>query len=343
MEAAIAARYVNRTEHPSGRLWLLNDSNRTVWERAWDAVTTQCRGLIMDRDGQIVARPFDPWFNLGEVPETEPQALPTTPFEATVKLDGSLGILSWLDDEPCVATRGSFTSPQAVWATRWLRDHGEASRVPRDVTRVFEIMSPENRVVHDDAGSQGLTLIGARPHGSGTDEGYAALRDLADQCGLAVVPMFPVQTLDDRLSLQSTTTGAEGWVIRWPSGFRVKIKPAEYLHLHRLIAGLTPAWVQEHGVEALASMPEEFRQQGEAWEAHLVAATAAEVQRLPAIMRVCQPLAEQGRTGFAPHVIQHAPDDRAHLVALLDGRDSTAKVRASVDAARIGADQGGAR
>ena len=77
--------------------------------------------------------------------------LPNEPFEVYEKLDGSLGILYWLGDEPYIATRGSFESPQAQIATELLRAY-DLSGLDRRRTYLFEIIYPENRIVvnYDD-------------------------------------------------------------------------------------------------------------------------------------------------------------------------------------------------
>lgn len=74
----------------------------------WNHATLTCRGLIADSEGTILARPSTKFFNLEQV-----EQLPDEPFEVYEKLDGSLGILYWLDDEPYISTRGSFESPQS--------------------------------------------------------------------------------------------------------------------------------------------------------------------------------------------------------------------------------------
>lgn len=61
---------------------------------------------IAVRQHNRVARPFPKFFNLDEAIANGEQ-LPAEAFEVTEKLDGSLGILYWLDGEPRLATRGT--------------------------------------------------------------------------------------------------------------------------------------------------------------------------------------------------------------------------------------------
>ena len=61
---------------------------------------------------------WEKFFNLEERPETALPALPPGPFEVFEKVDGSLGILYHAGDGPALASRGSFTSDQALRGTR---------------------------------------------------------------------------------------------------------------------------------------------------------------------------------------------------------------------------------
>lgn len=340
LEALIGTGHIYCVKHPHADLWLLNYGSRASYDRVWTPETRACRGLIVDGDGQVRARPIEKFFNLGEdeIEETLPERLPAGPFEATVKLDGSMGTLYWLNDAPHIATRGSFTSEQALWATEWVQAH-HPHDLPRDLTLIFEIIYPGNRIVVDYAGYAGLILIGVRRLSDGADLDYPSLCDLGTSLGLQVVQSIQVATLADLLALQQTTRGEEGWVVRWPGGFRVKIKTEEYIHLHRLISGLTPKRVQEMllmgEVDWLRDLPEEHRTQAEQWQASLKAAVAQEQQRVQTIFDSCRHLANDGRKAFAQHVVQQHPDEKGLLFALLDGKDITHSILAGLDAEAV--------
>ena len=81
-------------KHPKLPLSIWNYTPKTQYGelynqyKLWDEVTLQCRGLVIDDEGKVVARPFKKFFNI-----EENQYEPTSEFEVFEKMDGSLGIL----------------------------------------------------------------------------------------------------------------------------------------------------------------------------------------------------------------------------------------------------------
>ncbi len=100
---------VYKQVHPTLPLTIWNYAEKVQYEGLWDEVTLQTRGLVTDDKGNVVARPFKKFFNQEEGKHT-----PTVEFDVYAKMDGSLGILFNYDGEWVLATRGSFTSDQAV-------------------------------------------------------------------------------------------------------------------------------------------------------------------------------------------------------------------------------------
>jgi len=113
----------------------------------------------------------------------------------------------------------------------------------RDYTYMFEIIYPENRIVVDYGDEEKLVFLGAvhtklgfeiPPH----DElGF----DIPECLGL----FSTKHNILDLMDLEEPNK--EGFVLRWPgSGIRLKIKFNEYLHLHRLVTGISARVVWEH-------------------------------------------------------------------------------------------------
>lgn len=245
LEKLIDSGYISRKTHPSANLFILNYTAKAQYEKLWTRETTQSRGLIVDGNGLIVARPFPKFFNLSEHVGQDlpvPAELPIV----TEKMDGSLAILYWLNNEPWIATRGSFTSTQAQWATQWLRaalpcmshDKRDALRNP-GVTHLFEIICPLSRVVvrYD---YEGLVHLATLDNATGCD---------------AAMPYFPSLHYPKRLLPHETDlaviqardeTNAEGYVALFPaSGLRVKCKFSTYVKWHKILTGLSQKGIWE--------------------------------------------------------------------------------------------------
>ncbi|HLZ58116.1 MAG TPA: RNA ligase, partial [Ktedonosporobacter sp.] len=79
---------ISARSHPTHDLIIWNYTTQCQYQRAWDEVTMQARGLITRADGTILAKSFPKFFNYGER-EIE---LPLEPFKVTEKQDGSLGV-----------------------------------------------------------------------------------------------------------------------------------------------------------------------------------------------------------------------------------------------------------
>ncbi|HLZ60101.1 MAG TPA: T4 RnlA family RNA ligase, partial [Ktedonosporobacter sp.] len=184
---------------------------------------------ITRADGTILAKSFPKFFNYGER-EIE---IPLEPFKVTEKQDGSLGVSYLIDNTPYIATRGSFTSDQAIKATQILREKYASFQFNPAYTYLFEIIYRENRVVVDYGNMEDLVLLAVI--NTETGEEY----DIHDSSWVDSWP-FPVVKHYDGIKdiaqlREMERENAEGFVIRFASGLRLKIKHAEYLRLHSIL------------------------------------------------------------------------------------------------------------
>lgn len=254
---------VTARKHESLPFTVLNYSKSCAWERAWDEVTTQTRGLIYNHETmEVLARPFQKFFNWNE----GDYLIPSGPMISMPKFDGSLGILYDTDDGYAISTRGSFHSEQAAWATKAfheIRGAGEEYAIfdpLKGKTYLFEIIYPENRIVVDYDGLETLFLIDVIDNETGFPDLAEFIRcNWVDKADRTISPGFDVSLLD------GVPEDQEGLVLLWPAeNFRTKMKKEHYIELHRLISNLSEKSVWE-GLCAGKSintmkkeMPEEF-------------------------------------------------------------------------------------
>jgi RNA ligase len=263
----VAERTVNVQAHPESQLRIANYTQRAQFSGAWDEVTMQCRGLIFDADSLlVVARPWRKFWNLGDVrfPETLPENLPTTPPTITRKLDGSLGISYVLAGSQRVATRGSFISDQAAWATEWIQRNHPQIAVPDGWTALWEIVFDENRIVirYD---WEGLVCLGLVKIDTGEEMPLKEAQAWAASQGVRYVETFdkPLEGLADE-----DEDNEEGYVATWlhegKPPLKIKIKYGTYVKIHKILTGTSIVGVWEmlrdgKDLSALtANMPEEF-------------------------------------------------------------------------------------
>ncbi len=301
-----------------GSLVIFSYNRECQFARRWNFFERVSRGLIVDRaTGEVVARPFDKFFNWCEV---DPKP-PWQPKHITEKVDGSLGILYRQAGQYLFATRGSFHSDQAVWATRWLQENKPTFRVSPDVTLLFEIVYPENRVVVDYHGWSGLVLLAARDRFTGE---YWSLDDVQGIAAFYNLPMPEVYECDSLEALtarcESLPGDAEGFVVEFENGDRYKFKGAEYLRLHRLICGLSFKSVLEaiasgKGDEYRAELPEEFHGQFDAWAAQIKAVRDSVTEQ---VLMVYADAPKGDRKTFALWVKAKHPEMSRYLFAALD-------------------------
>lgn len=323
VHALVDQGYIATRHHDTLPLTIYNYTSKTQFEGLWRPETVACRGLIVHDSGEIVARPFDKFFNWGERGATTDAALTSV----TEKWDGSLGILYRADGEHRIATRGSFDGEQAVWATEFLNAHyHDIGAVGRDWTYLFEIIYPENRVVVDYGDLEDLVLLAARNRLTGRYVTPQQLDMAANHFGFAMPKSYSFGSVSNVLqALDGLTGNEEGFVAEFADGSRFKFKGEAYKELHRLISGVSfkrvlEAVEQGNADEYLAKIPEEFRDQAEQWRTMIdfkVCDTRA------AIKTAFSAAPKTDRKTFALWVREYAPDLSSYLFLMLDGRDPT--------------------
>lgn len=254
LETAVRDGYIRTQVHPDLPLAIYNYTPAAQYERMWNPATLAARGLVLDLDGELVARPLPKFFNLEEV---GPTALPAEPFRVYEKVDGSLLIATRYTDELVTATRGSFTSPQAAVGRELARDL--ADRFDDGITYLFEVIYPSNRIVCDYGDERKLVLLAAIETGTG----YELLPHEID---------LPVEKAEEHTpDVVDVTTGAaeerpnrEGFVLLFSSGVRVKVKHEEYKRLHRVLTNVTSRTIWEYlkdgrpVTDLIDAVPDEF-------------------------------------------------------------------------------------
>lgn len=237
-----------------------------------DPLAKQCRGIILafdnsyinlpDKDFEnivigptkIIARPFDRFFNYGQEAAVNIKFDKEQNIKWFSKLDGSFIIFNWdpFKSKWCVATCGipeanlpidgfkeyTFTTLfyKAIQETTgasyedWLDAH--ISILDKDVTYLFELTSPYNRIVvkYNDCK---VHLLGARNIKTGLE---LHPESIAPNINIPVCPSFQINNLNDMLKYVADMNPLEneGIVVCTQDFRRVKVKNPSYVAYNRI-------------------------------------------------------------------------------------------------------------
>jgi hypothetical protein len=264
-------------EHPHVRHTEWNDlvlfcyTRECQYDGHWDEITMNARGIIFNKiTGEVISRPFQKFFNASELMgKVDLIELAKKPFVALKKIDGSLGIYFRYEDQDYISTKGSFSSEQAQWATKWFREHIGSAEMLKGHTYLFEMIYPENKIVIDYGDTEDLILLSIINNETGEEIPYSSLKEEGRRIGATVVEMVEFSSLDELYAYCKTLPATEeGFVLTFHNDLKVKVKGSEYCKIHRILSHMTPlafwdAWdfdKADISRSFLAEVPEEFRE-----------------------------------------------------------------------------------
>lgn len=304
-----------------GDLVLFNYTREAEFENRWNWFERNARGLILNwKTGEVVAWPLEKFFNWGQHGRVSGGHIVTV----TEKIDGSCGIV-YRDNGWKAATRGSFDSEQAQWATEWLNRNVDLSDCPDEYTLITEIVYPENRIVveYDHAG---LYLLAIRNRFTGAFlPFYPDVYTFWNQHNEFYLPqVYNFNSVTDILAATDTLDGNhEGWVVEFSDGQRFKFKGDTYLELHRIMTNTTFNAVVRHMQEGtigrvLQDMPDEFGEQVRQW----IVEIEAKVYNFELMVESCfEQAPKDSRKEFALWVNANAQTLASYLFNRLDGKE----------------------
>lgn len=309
--------------HPTLDLTIWNYTEKVQYEGLWDEITLMCRGLVTNSKGEIVARPFKKFFNMEESKHT-----PTSEFEVYEKMDGSLGIFFYYNGEPVFATRGSFTSDQAIKGREILNKYNWKQGTYEGYTYLFEIIYPENRIVVDYNGLEELVVLGVVETATGKECNYD---EMASE-GFVLVKKY--DGIKDYSTLKSMIANdAEGYVVRFSNGERMKIKGEEYLRLHKIMTNVSTTAIWEimsndGDIDAiLKDVPDEFYKKIKSYVSTLKYGYYQYWNQLGKTYdyfrfgKYGDIEVEPTKKQFAEHIKDHHPIAKSIMFAMWDGKD----------------------
>jgi RNA ligase len=261
---------VSQRQHPTLPLRILNYTQKATFDRIWDEVTVQCRGLIVDDNNQIISRCMPKFWNLGQegflLGVNQDTVVDSdyllrcakewgSRLTITRKMDGQMGVLWNYSGEWGISTRGSFESDGAKFATAKFQKfvkYGATAFIPKGWTLIWELIDEKLRIVIPYTWS-GLCLLTAVNNETGEEMSYEQLHELwtnlnsYSQSGKPWCRIVEKFDIDISTAVADPSLEEEGYVVSvnhaGHPALKSKVKLAEYCRLHKILTGITPQMI----------------------------------------------------------------------------------------------------
>jgi hypothetical protein len=221
-----------------------------------DEYVMECRGLILDKNGEVLGRRWRRFFNYGQQPDITGQFI-FEDSEVFEKVDGST-ILFWYNPYANrweISTRGTaFAESEQLWYPSFRQavlEDGLGVTEERfqefmnktydtGFSHVFEYCSIKNRIVtvYD---KPVMYLVSTIKNDTGEEMPYDSdllhVDKIWDELSgnIRIIRKFDFKSMDEMLSTAKNLQGLdEGYVAKDKNGLRIKIKADLYLKVHKI-------------------------------------------------------------------------------------------------------------
>lgn len=239
---SLASLHIKVNQNQDGRIILNYDQLNSPKE---DEIVRECRALTVDKEGNLIARSFSRFYNLGE-------ALNITKdfkFEQTkawTKLDGSLIKFFMYRGNWVVQTRNSFATDY-VNGSNYTWEQLVRQALPRkwslyeagftDLTFIFELCSPYNIIVqrHTDISVWLLTIFEGKRELA--DEEVDSIANTVGFLRPHCSTFDSVEEIRQHIKFEAGKDETfEGVVLKDVNGMRLKVKSDKYVALHKMFS-----------------------------------------------------------------------------------------------------------
>lgn len=201
------------------------------------AIRRECRGLIFDKEGKLISRPFHKFFNVNERPETQSNMIDISkPHMIMEKMDGSMIRPVPLNGSFRLGTKMGVTDI-AEASEKLLNDERIAfiqTMIDDNKTPIFEYVAPTNQIVLPYE-TEDLVLLAIRDNLTGE---YVPFNQPVP---FNVVPIYGSlnESLSDYIVKARERENREGDIIRFADGHMIKIKNDWYVRIHKTLDRVT--------------------------------------------------------------------------------------------------------
>lgn len=264
----------------SSNLVVLKYRPEVTFYDLWNEFYMEVRGVVIDLyEMKLVSAPYRKFFNLNEKPITDIDRVLKLMSKANKviiknKEDGSMISCSKYKDDLVVSTPGSLDSDQAIWSKKFLNEHYPdlVTKMPSDLTFIFEAIYPDNRIVVDYKGKENLILTNIRNNLTGR----LLSEELVEQYAKEYNFQIPEKETTGLLELMERAkdrelypaSEKEGWVFVIKSEdeeLLFKLKCDDYCELHKIMAFASSPKIIFNAIkegnidDMLSKIPKEFK------------------------------------------------------------------------------------
>ena len=209
-------------------LFVLKYTKRVFYDGLWNRFLEECRGTVIDKDFNIVSRPFTKVYNYG-VEKQAPKLADNVVVDAWRKVNGFMVSVTWHDGDILVSTTGSLDSDFCTMARELIdvEKYRAVCAAWPNMTFMFECVHKNDPHIIPE--QEGMYLIGYRQKdwNSKITMEPKALDVFARQFGTLPVEYFRV-TVGEVMAMTKEVKH-EGFVFYTEDGVSSKIKSPYYL------------------------------------------------------------------------------------------------------------------
>lgn len=228
---------VNKKEISILGLYILKYKNRVFYDDMWNRFLEDCRGTIVDKDFNVVARPFTKIYNYG-IEKRAPKLSDDTPVTAYRKVNGFMVAMTVYNNELIISTTGSTDSKFVEYAKEIMQRHAPLDKWKNAVyacygaTLMFECVHPDDPHIIPELA--GMYFLGWRMNtwDSKVDGFGGNIAEVWKKYALTVLHCNYAESFETtigQLVAESKKCRHEGYVFYTKDGISAKIKSPYYL------------------------------------------------------------------------------------------------------------------
>lgn len=218
-------------------LYVLKYSKKCFYKNAWNAFLEECRGVIVDKDYNVVSFPYKKIYNYG-LEAKAPRISQESYVTGFRKINGFMGAITFHNGDLLISTTGS-TNSNYVDMIKSLIDIDRYKAVCEkysNLTLLFEVVHSDDPHIIPEKPGMYLTGYREKSWESTIDICPNKLYMIAEELE-CMAPEVLIMKLKDIVNLANTVK-FEGFVIYTNDGVSTKIKSPYYL-FSKLMARMT--------------------------------------------------------------------------------------------------------